>query len=290
MDTKKNLLGIIGGSIGHELAGFILEEEFRQETPFGQSTTIFKGKIKNRELLFLSRHEKGHLLDPSHVPYRADIYALKELGCTHILSITAVGSLKEKYAPGNIIIPDQIIDKTNGRGKERSFFGEGIVAHVDVSEPFCKDFSKQLFRISNERGPSFSKGCYICMEGPQFSTKAESKMHRKWGGDIIGMTVSPEYRLCREAELCYAALALITDYDVWRQGEEVSVGKVKETIAKNNLQVAEIIKCLVHSKLSECRCGCTSALECAIQTNQNLIAVNSELKNTHNLFLKKYGY
>lgn len=290
MATKKDLIGIIGGSIGHELAGFVLEKEFCQETPFGLSTEIFEGKINGEKLFFLSRHGKGHRYNPSHVPYRANVYALKELDCTKIVSITAVGSLNENIKPGQILLPNQIIDKTNGRGKERSFFGEEVVAHVGVAEPFCKDLSTQLFRISYDLGKSYPKGCYVCMEGPQFSTKAESQMHRNWGGDVIGMTVSPEYRLCREAEMCYAALALITDYDVWWPGEEVSVEKVKETIAENNMKVAEIIKRLVRSELSECHSKCSSALEHAVQTDQKLISQNGEFKEIYGPFLGKYGY
>lgn len=283
---KKNLIGIIGGSIGHELEGFALEEELRMETPFGVSTDIFKGKLEGEELVFLSRHGKGHVYDPSHVPYRANVYALKELGCQQVVSITAVGSLHENFAPGQILIPNQIVDKTYRRGGEASFFGEGIVAHVGVADPFCKDLSKQLFRVSYELGIIYPKGCYVCMEGPQFSTKAESQMHRIWGGDVIGMTVSPEYKLCREAELCYAALALVTDYDVWYPGEEVSVEKVLETIKKSNKKIAEIIRRLVKQEAMQCTSGCHSALEKAIQTNPDFI--DDRTKEKYNLLIGKY--
>lgn len=282
----EGLVGIIGGSIGYELEGFVVEEELKMETPFGVSTDIFRGKLNGEELVFLSRHGKGHVCDPSHVPYRANIYALKKLGCGRVVSVTAVGSLHENFEPGQILIPDQIIDKSYRRGEEASFFGEGIVAHVGEADPFCRDLSKQLSRISYELGMTHSKGCYVCMEGPQFSTRAESIMHKGWGGDVIGMTVSPEYRLCREAEMCYAALAMITDFDVWYPGEEVSVEKVKETIRRNTEKVKEIMGRLVKQEPRECRRGCNRALEGAIQTDWSY--VSEEIKEKFRLLAGKY--
>lgn len=212
-------IGVIGGSgLGAALASKTQGQRHEIETPFGRpSDAIVETRIGEATALFLSRHGPGHLLNPSQVPYRANIFALKQLGCTHIIASGAVGSLREELRPRDLVIPDQTIDKTS---KRANTFYENAAVHVELAEPFCPVLRRVLLEAAAQLDPPLAVhdgGCYVCMEGPAFSTRAESLMHRLWGGDLIGMTAMPEARLAREAEISYATVALVTDYDCWRQ-------------------------------------------------------------------------
>ncbi|HSK89253.1 MAG TPA: S-methyl-5'-thioadenosine phosphorylase, partial [Anaerolineales bacterium] len=217
--TEHVTLAIIGGSGLYAMAGLSDTQEHHITTPFGKtSAPIIVGTLEGQRVAFLARHGIGHHITPSEVPYRANIYALKSLGVQRIVSISACGSLQQEFAPGHIVIPDQIYDNTHGRA--RSFFGEGLVAHISVADPFCADLSGQLeSAVRMAGGTTHRGGSFITIEGPRFSTKAESNTYRSWGMSIIGMTASPEAFLAREAEICYATMAHVTDYDVWHVSE-----------------------------------------------------------------------
>jgi 5'-methylthioadenosine phosphorylase len=261
-------LGIIGGSGFYHLPGLKISDVSDIETPFGSpSATITLGRLGKTDIVFLPRHGGGHIHPPSFLPYRANIYALKQLGVTHLLSINAVGSLSESLPPLTLVLPDQIIDRTVLR--ERSFFDDGIVAHVGIADPFCSDFSDQITRAAKATNIALARGgAYVCIEGPQFSTKAESNLYRSWGASVIGMTAMPEARLAREAELCYASLALVTDFDVWHSEEEpVTVELVQSRMQRNTEAAIEIVAALAKAGLSERSCGCGNALDHAIITN-----------------------
>jgi 5'-methylthioadenosine phosphorylase len=237
MSSKKKI-AIIGGSGLYQIDGLENVREKRVSTPFGApSDAIVTGVLHNTELFFLPRHGRGHRLLPSEINYRANVFALKSLGAEWCISVSAVGSLIEEYAPGDIVIPDQIIDRT--RGRSSSFFGDGIAAHISFAEPFCPTLSTCLFETACAVGASREfkthiGGTYICMEGPAFSTRAESELYRSWGAKLIGMTAIPEAKLTREAEMSYATLALVTDYDCWKQGEDaVEVSHILETMRRN---------------------------------------------------------
>ncbi len=265
-------LGIIGGSGLYNLPGLKITERATVPTPFGlPSDAITVGAFGETELLFLPRHGSGHHHNPTELPYRANIYALKLLGATHVLSVNAVGSLSEHLPPLTLVIPDQIIDRTIDR--ERTFFDQGIVAHVGIAEPFCRDFSVALANAANRAGRSVvSGGTYVCIEGPQFSTRAESNLFRSWGADIIGMTAMPEARLAREAELCYASLSMVTDFDVWHEEEEpVTVEVVQQRLHSNSQAAREIVAALAAEPLPERTCSCDSALAAAIITDRSRI-------------------
>lgn len=261
-------LGIIGGSGFYYLPGLNITEQIDLDTPFGRpSATISSGNLGETEIVFLPRHGGGHVHPPSFLPYRANIYALKRLGVTHLLSINAVGSLSEELPPLTLALPDQIIDRTMLR--DRSFFDDGIVAHVGIADPFCADFSAQIARAARTTAtPVVRGGTYVCIEGPQFSTKAESNLYRSWGASVIGMTAMPEARLAREAELCYASLAMVTDFDVWHAEEEpVTVEVVQKRMQRNTEAAIEIVASLARQGLDERRCECGHALAGAIITN-----------------------
>ncbi len=268
------LMGIIGGSGLYQMPELTEIEEVKVDTPFGDPSDAFIiGTLEGQRVAFLPRHGRGHLLTPTEVPFRANIYAMKMLGVERILSASAVGSLQEQYAPLDMVIPDQFFDRTRGRVKESTFFGEGIVAHVSFAHPVCGalgDVLEQACRVADvkvHRG-----GTYLCMEGPAFSTVAESNVYRSWGMDIIGMTNLQEAKLAREAEICYATLALVTDYDCWHPGHEaVSIDTVVEYLNKNvrNAQIIlrETVKRL---QTADRGCKCGSALQHAIFTAPNL--------------------
>lgn len=261
-------LGIIGGSGFYHLPGLNITERIDLDTPFGRpSATISTGHLGATEIVFLPRHGGGHVHPPSVLPYRANVYALKQLGVTHLLSINAVGSLSEELPPLTLVLPDQIIDRTTLR--DRSFFDDGIVAHVGIADPFCASFSAQIAHASQSTStPVVRGGTYVCIEGPQFSTKAESNLYRSWGASIIGMTAMPEARLAREAELCYASLAMVTDFDVWHGEEEpVTVEIVQKRMLKNTAAAIEIVASLARHGLDKRQCGCGHALAGAIITN-----------------------
>ncbi len=270
--TEQVALAIIGGSGLYSMPGLKQAREYNLNTPFGKtSAPIVVGTLDGIRVAFLARHGIGHHITPSEVPYRANIYALKSLGVQHILSISACGSLKEELAPGHIVIPDQIYDNTHGRA--RSFFGEGLVAHISVAEPFCEDTSDQLESAVRAAGGVLHRGgALITIEGPRFSTKAESNTYRSWGMSIIGMTASPEAFLAREAEICYATMAHVTDYDVWHISEApVTVEMVIQTLNKNTTLAQEAVRLLAKNYVPERNCDCKNALSTALITHKDAI-------------------
>lgn len=265
-------VAVIGGSGLYDMRGLQRTAEFDPETPFGRpSAPITIGSIQGRKVAFLARHGIGHHLSPSEVPYRANIFALKLLGVERIISISACGSLREDIAPGHIVIPDQLYDNTKNR--PRTFFGEGLVAHVGVADPFCEDLSGQLARaVAEAGGVVHAGGALVTIEGPRFSTKAESTVFRSWKMSLVGMTACPEAFLAREAEICYAAMAHVTDYDVWHVTEApVSVEMVIETLMKNT-EVAQAALSRLFAALDPVRrCSCSTALADALITQRDHI-------------------
>jgi 5'-methylthioadenosine phosphorylase len=270
--TEQVTLAIIGGSGLYTMPGLEHTREYQVDTPFGgTSAPIVVGTLDGMRVAFLARHGIGHHLNPSEVPYRANIYALKSLGVQRIVSVSACGSLREEYAPGHIVIPDQIYDNTHRRA--RSFFGEGLVAHISVADPFCKDVSDQLeSAVRAAGGVTHRGGSFITIEGPRFSTRAESNTYRSWGMSIIGMTASPEAFLAREAEICYAVMAHVTDYDVWHVSEApVTVDMVIRTLHKNTALAQESVRILVRNFRHERNCDCRHALSTALITQKAAI-------------------
>jgi 5'-methylthioadenosine phosphorylase len=238
-------------------------------------------------MVFLPRHGRGHRLLPSEVNYRANIYGMKKLGVTHLVSVSAVGSMKNEIAPGHIVIPDQFIDRTNGTRKS-SFFGNGIVAHVQFADPVCPDLSNVLCNSASEAGATVHRGgTYICMEGPAFSTRAESKMYRSFGVSVIGMTNIPEAKLAREAEICYGVIALATDYDCWHEShDDVSVDAILAIIRQNVATAKTIIKNAVGKIGPKRNCSCSSAMQYAIITDKS--AINDQIKSALGILIGKY--
>ena len=267
-------VGIIGGSGLYQMPELTEIEEVAVPTPFGDPSDRFIiGTLENERVAFLPRHATGHRLTPTEVPFRANIYAMKLLGVERILSASAVGSLQEKYAPLDMVIPDQFFDRTRGRVRESTFFGEGIVAHVSFAHPVCNALGDVLEKACSAADVRVHRGgTYLCMEGPAFSTVAESNVYRSWGMDIIGMTNLQEAKLAREAEICYATLALVTDYDCWHPGHDaVSVETVVEYLNKNVRNAQLILReSLKQLKSGERECKCGSALKHAIFTAPNL--------------------
>ncbi len=285
--TEQISLAVIGGSGLYAVGGLTETREHIVETPFGKpSSPIITGMMEGKRVAFLARHGIGHFISPSEVNYRANIYALKELGATQILSISACGSLREDYAPGDMVIPDQIYDNTKGR--ERTFFGNGIVAHVGVADPFCGLLSQQVLQaVQGVGAPVHKGGTLITIEGPRFSTKAESNVFRAWGMSIIGMTASPEAFLAREAEMCYAVLAHVTDYDTWHiSAEPVTVDMVIQTLNKNTAAAQESLRLLVKNLDEQPACNCQHALSDALITNPTIVP--AEARRKLNLLIGKY--
>ena len=265
-------LAIIGGSGLYAMPGLHETREYNLDTPFGRtSAPVVVGTLEGQRVAFLARHGLGHHITPSDVPYRANIYALKSLGVQRIVSVSACGSLKEDLSPGHIVVPDQIYDNTHGRA--RSFFGEGLVAHISVANPFCPETSVVLETAVREAGGTVhSGGTFITIEGPRFSTKGESMTYRAWGMSIIGMTASPEAFLAREAEICYATMAHITDYDVWHESEApVTVDIVIQTLHKNTALAQEAVRRLMKTLKPERHCECKHALSTALITRRDVI-------------------
>jgi 5'-methylthioadenosine phosphorylase len=263
------VLGVIGGSGLYDLDGLAEVRRERVATPFGEpSDEITVGRLGGEELAFLARHGKGHRLTPTEVNSRANLWALKKLGATRVISVSAVGSMKEEIVPGHLVLPTQYIDRTCAR--PRSFFEDGIVAHVAFAAPVCPDLHRHLRTASAAAGSSVHPdGTYLCIEGPQFSTRGESLLYRSFGVDVIGMTALPEAKLAREAEICYATLALATDYDCWREGHEsVTVAQVIETIRKNVAAAREVVRraALTLGQLGPRACPCARALDSAVIT------------------------
>jgi 5'-methylthioadenosine phosphorylase len=271
------MLAVIGGSGIYDLEQTGQGESFEPETPFGRpSSPVLRQRIGQSDVLFLARHGVGHVYSPTSVPYRANIFALKELGATHLLSLSAVGSLREELPPRSLVAPDQIIDRTVHR--QHSFFESDVVAHVGIADPFCTRFRAALAESADlALHPVRRDGTYVCIEGPQFSTRAESNLYRSWGATVIGMTAMPEARLAREAGLCYAMLAMVTDYDVWHDSEEdVSVEVVSANLQANSEAACAIVRQLVASGLPDRDCACESAMEHAIMTSPERIPVEAE--------------
>lgn len=266
------ILGVIGGSGLYELPGIRDVRPVRVSTPFGDpSDALMRGRLGDVEVIFLPRHGVGHRILPSEVPFRANVFALKQLGAEFLLSIGAVGSLREQLAPGHVVVPDQFIDRTVAR--KSTFFGDGIVVHVSLADPVCATLADAVDAAAREAGGTVHRGgTYLCMEGPQFSTRAESHMYRQWGADVIGMTNWQEAKLAREAELCFASLALVTDYDCWKSdAEHVVIEEVLRILAAN-AHLAQRAVAGVASRLPAARtCPCASALQNAIITNPKLI-------------------
>lgn len=265
-------IGVIGGSGLYQIEDMTEVKEIRIDTPFGEpSDAIGLGNLEGTKIAFLPRHGKGHRISPTELPSRANIYALKSLGVERIISVAVVGSLKEKIKPLDVVIPNQLIDRT--RNRTNTFFGSGIVAHIAFAEPFCPILSRVLLEAAQKTSIQVHKdGTYVAMEGPQFSTKAESRLYRSWGADIIGMTALPEAKLAREAEICYASLAFVTDYDCWHDTyDSVTTDIILGNLQRNIGTAREILR-LAIAHLPQARdCLCATALQNAIVTAPNLI-------------------
>jgi 5'-methylthioadenosine phosphorylase len=280
-------IGVIGGTGLYDAEGLTDIEELDIKTPFGKpSDTIVTGRLEGVGVAFLPRHGRGHRISPTEVPYRANIYALKSLGVEHIIAICSGGSFKKEIEPGHLLIPDQLIDRT--RNRTNSFFGEGIVAHIPFADPFCPTLSQILFEAAREAGATVHpKGTFVVMEGPAFSTRAESRLYRSWGADIIGMTALPEAKLAREAEICYAIIGCVTDYDSWwHRAEPITVDVILKTQHQNTDTAKRIIK-LAASRIPEARhCACATALKTAIVTAPE--SMPADQKRKLNLLIGKY--
>ena len=280
-------LAVIGGSGLYSMAGLEDLRELTPDTPYGMpSAPILVGTLEGKRIAFLARHGIGHSISPSEVPYQANIYALKSIGVERVIGVSACGSLREDYAPGEIVVPDQVFDFT--RGRKRSFFGEGMVAHISVADPFCPDLSLGITQAAISAGGIVHPGgAIITIEGPRFSTKAESNTFRAWGMAIIGMTTSPEVFLAREAEMCYAVMAHVTDYDVWHTSEEpVTVDRVIEILHRNTELAQRAVRLLARELPPERSCSCSHALASALITQQDKIPV--ETRKRLGLLVDKY--
>jgi 5'-methylthioadenosine phosphorylase len=265
-------IGIIGGSGLYQIDAMTDVSETLIETPFGPpSDAIVLGTLEGKRVAFLPRHGRGHRISPSEIPFRANIYALKTLGVERIISVNAVGSLREDMAPMDIVIPDQLIDRT--RLRENTFFQGGIVAHIAFAEPFCAEMRRLVHDAASSTGATVhGAGVYVTIEGPQFSTRAESQLYRAWGADIVGMTALPEAKLAREAEICYAVVAFVTDYDCWRPDHEaVTTEMVLKSLVKGAETARTTVTLAVKSVPDNRTCSCASALKDAIVTPSYMI-------------------
>jgi 5'-methylthioadenosine phosphorylase len=273
-------IGIIGGSGLYEMEGVTDVRELAVSTPFGDpSDKLILGKLEGKRVAFLPRHARGHKILPGEINFQANIFALKTLGVQWIFSVSAVGSLKEKYAPLHMVVPDQLVDRTKTR--KATFFGRGFVAHVAFANPFCKHVAAVLAGACADAGVTHHRGgTYICIEGPQFSTRAESELYRSWGMDIIGMTNLEEARLAREAEICYATLAMVTDYDCWHpEHESVTADQIIATLLKNAASAKNVLRAAVRRMPAPRECECATALKYALVTRWDDVpaAVRTEL-------------
>jgi 5'-methylthioadenosine phosphorylase len=268
----KPTIGIIGGSGLYSMPGFEAQEDRVIETPWGApSDHYIVGRLAGKDVAFLARHGRGHRLSPSELNFRANIYGFKSLGVERILSLSAVGSLKEEHKPLDFVIPDQFVDRT--RGRVSTFFGEGLVAHIGFSQPICPQLSRVAFAAAQGSGVTATLGgTYLCMEGPAFSTLAESKLYRSWGMDVIGMTNLQEAKLAREAEICYVTIAMVTDYDCWHPDHDaVTVTDIFANLTKNAENAAKVVAAAVRSMPVARECKCGSALAHALITDRNTI-------------------
>jgi 5'-methylthioadenosine phosphorylase len=280
-------IGIIGGSGLYDMPGFTDAHEVQQRTPFGDpSDAYILGTLNDRKVAFLARHARGHKLLPSELNFRANIYAFKQLGVERIISVSAVGSLKEEHKPLDFVIPNQFFDRT--RHRVDTFFGDGIVAHVGFADPVCGEMAKVVGDACQAAGVAAKLGgTYICMEGPQFSTKAESNVYRGWGADVIGMTNLQEAKLAREAEICYVTVAMVTDYDCWHpHHDSVTVEQIISVLVKNAENAAKVVKATVSAMPLTRSCKCGSALAHAILTDPAKIPAATREKL--HLILEKY--
>jgi 5'-methylthioadenosine phosphorylase len=283
----KAKIGVIGGTGLYEIEGMTDIQEVHVDTPFGDaSDNLIIGKLNGVGVAFLPRHGRGHRILPGEIPARANIYALKSLGVEYVLAINSCGSFKEELKPGELLVPDQIIDRT--RGRISTFFGDGVVAHIPFSEPFCPELSRFLYQCAVDAGASVHfRGTYIAMEGPAFSTRAESRLYKAWGADVVGMTALPEAKLAREAEICYASICCITDYDSWREKEAGVTADVIVGYMKSNISMAKQIVKLAVSKLPKKRpCECSSAMQTAILTAPAIMTLEQQKK--FDLLIGKY--
>ncbi len=285
------MIGVIGGSGLYRMEGMTDVEEVAVKTPFGDpSDTITIGKVEGVPMAFLPRHGRGHRINPTEIPVRANIWALKSLGVEWVVSVSAVGSLREHIAPRDIVIPDQLFDRT--RSRVNTFYEGGVVVHVTFAEPFCSTLHKLLLTSARELGDIkiHKGGTYVCIEGPLFSTKAESIVYRSWGMDIIGMTALPEAKLAREAELCYAMIACVTDYDCWHESEEsVTVEMVVGNLSANVANAQRILRGIagkIPADRSANACDCSSSLATAIMTEHSRIP--AEAREKYSLLIGKY--
>lgn len=282
-------LGVIGGSGVYRMDSVELVAEHRLDTPFGDpSDAIVETRIADRPVYFLPRHGRGHVLLPSEVPYRANVHAMKQLGITHLLAISAVGIMREAIHPGDMVLPDQIFDRTHGV-RSSTFFGDGIAAHVAFADPFCDDLRHVLLAATKDVGvTTHAGGTYVCMEGPQFSTRAESHFYRREvDATVIGMTALPEAKLAREAEMCYALLAMGTDYDCWHEAEEdVSVESVVAVLQANAARANHIVRALTERLPKTSACACHNAAQFAIITAPD--AISQTAKERLNVLYGKY--
>lgn len=272
-------VGIIGGSGLYDMEGLKEPKWVRVDTPFGKpSDEYLTAELSDREIVFLPRHGRGHKLLPSELNYRANIYGMKFLGVEYILSVSAVGSLKEEIRPLDFLVADQYVDRTN-QSRKTTFFGDGIVAHIGFANPSCDILNKLIYQAGETLGLNIhEKGTYLNMEGPAFSTKAESNLYRSWGMDVIGMTNMPEARCAREAEICYSTLAMVTDYDCWHDSEDVSVDMIIQNLLKNVENAKKILKEVIPQIPQARDCICSSALKEAIITDKNLIPEDTKKK------------
>ncbi|MBZ5531832.1 MAG: S-methyl-5'-thioadenosine phosphorylase [Acidobacteriia bacterium] len=280
-------IGIIGGSGLYSMPGLTNMEEVTVQTPFGEPSDAFVlGTMEGRKVAFLARHGRGHRILPSELNFRANIYAMKDLGVERIFSVSAVGSLKEEHKPTDFVIPDQFIDRTFHRVS--TFFGHGIVAHVGFGDPVCPEVGTAIGQACKDIGVvGKSGGTYVCMEGPQFSTKAESNLYRSWGADVIGMTNLQEAKLAREAEICYATMAMVTDYDCWHpEHDSVTVEQIVRVLNTNAENAAKVVKQAIAVMPKERKCKCGSALEFALLTDPTKIPAATRQKLA--LLLDKY--
>ena len=264
--SREPAIGVLGGSGFYDLPGVTELETVEVDTPFGRpSDALTSGRLAGRRVVFLPRHDRGHRLLPTEVNARANLHALKQLGATHVISVSAVGSLREAIAPGDVVVPRQFIDRTVAR--PATFFGDGVVAHVSLADPVCPRLGDALVAAARSQTERVhAAATYVCIEGPQFGTRAESELMRAWGGDVVGMTNLPEVRLAREAELCYATLALPSDYDCWRPRDEVTVTDALAVLRANVAAAQQILARALAALDPATPCSCQHALDHALVT------------------------
>jgi len=280
-------IGIIGGSGLYSMPGFDAAEEVLIQTPFGDPSDNFVlGTLAGKRVAFLARHGRGHRISPSELNFRANIYGMKSLGVRRIISLSAVGSLKEEHRPLDFVIPDQFFDRT--RGRISTFFGEGLVAHISFADPICPQLAEVLAGACSRAGINAHKGgTYLCMEGPAFSTKAESHVYRSWGMDVIGMTNLQEAKLAREAEICYVTAAMVTDYDCWHPHHDaVTVGDIVANLVKNAQNASTVVAAAVAAMPADRTCKCGAALAHAILTDR--AAVPPATRQKLGILIDKY--